>query len=74
MNYHQGKILRWSSRYVAKELTFVTCFDISLGVCLHYGPIVTYMDYFVDEGSSFRVILACSFMYVSHDVVGLVWS
>ena len=74
MSYHRGKILRWTSRYVAKVLTFFKCFVVSLGVCLHCGPIVTCTDYFVDKGSSSRVISTCSFMYVSHDVVGLVWS
>ena len=35
ISYHRGKILQWLTRYVAKALTFVTCFDIGLGVFLH---------------------------------------
>ena len=33
--YHQGKILQWLSRYSTKVLTFVTSFDVNLGICLH---------------------------------------
>ena len=68
--HHWSKVFWWPSRYIVLALTLVTRF----GICLHGWPVVSCVDYFVDEWSGPWMISTGSFADVPHNVVGLVWS